>query len=171
MASATREPKWARISSAWMAPGRTRIGSIPPVRLASRNSSVEVVTRRLTLPRIPLPAEPTMFRPPPLMSCLVCPLPALAPRPEALGPVRTDSGPCRLPGGEPAPVKYPPPGPRQVQQHDPQRRGGNDRRGGLVGHYQAVVRRRTGRRAGRVYPQRDGAASGQAGANRDPAGP
>jgi hypothetical protein len=34
-----------------------------------------------------------------------------------------------------------------------------------------VIRRRTGRRAGRVHPQPNRAASPQAGANRDPAGP
>jgi len=39
----------ADLNSAWMAPGRTRIGRIRPVRLASRNRSAEVITHRLTL--------------------------------------------------------------------------------------------------------------------------
>ena len=111
------------------------------------------------------------LRPPALMTCLICPLPRLAPRPEAPGPLGADSGPCRFPVGEPAPVKHPSPGPRQAQQHDPQRDSGNDRRGGLAGQHRAVVRRRTGRRARRVHPQPDRAASGHAGADRDPAGP
>ena len=49
-------------------PGRTKIGRIPLVRLASRNSSVEVITRRLTFPRIPLPAN----RPPSASGAAFC---------------------------------------------------------------------------------------------------
>jgi hypothetical protein len=79
----------------------------------------------------------------------------LAPRPVAPGPLRTDSGPSRVPVGEPTPVKYPPPGPRQAQQRDPQRHGGNDRSDSLVGQHLTVVQRRTGRRARRVHPQPD----------------
>jgi hypothetical protein len=42
-------------------------------------------------------------------------------------------GACCFPVGERAPVKCPPPGARQAQQHDPQRHGGGNRRGGLAG--------------------------------------
>ena len=105
------------------------------------------------------------------MACLVCLLPRLAPRPEAPGPLRTDSSPPRLPAGEPTPVKYPPPGPRQAQQRDPQPARGDDRRCNLVSHHRTAVQRITGRRARRVHPQPDRAASGHVDADRDPAGP
>jgi hypothetical protein len=79
--------------------------------------------------------------------------------------------PCRFPAGEPAPVEHPPLGPRQAQQHGPQRDNDHYRRGGLAGQHRAMAGRGMGRRAGRVHPRWDRAASGHAAGDRALTGP
>ena len=107
----------------------------------------------------------------PRMTGVVCSRPRLAPRPEAPGPLGADSGPCRLPAGAPAPVKHPRPAHARHSSMIPS---------ATVAMTAAVASRagtsrwfsgRAGGRARRVHPQPDRAASGHAGADRDPAGP